>query len=267
MKIMLFLLLAFVSNAFANSYLETSTFRSVEKHVRELSEKYGPSEVLLVFDIDNTLLRAKQDLGSDQWFEWQSDAISHNTSEAGFKDFDTLLEVQAHYYQLSTMSLTEACLPGIMKSFKDAGHPMFLLTSRGPNLRNVTERELKRNQLWFADSALMKGIAEDITEAPFKNSVSFMNGIFMTSGHHKGEALDYLVKKSGKSFKAIIFVDDLERHTKRVFDKFASTNTEISTFRFSREDVRVKSFKEGSKEEVTRAAAEIEEVMKKAFAK
>jgi hypothetical protein len=219
-----------------------------------------------VLDIDNTLLRAKQSLGSDQWFEWQSEAISNGTGDASYKTFADLLNAQSNFYQLSSMALTEATLPQTLLTFQNAGHQMFLLTSRSPGLRNVTERELKKNQLWIAKNSVMKGIPEEFLEVPFKNPVSFMNGIFMTAGHHKGEALDYLVKKSGKRFKAIIFVDDLERHTKRVFDVFnAKPRIEILTFRYGMEDNRVQAFKNGSKSEVLNQAQDIAELTTRVF--
>ena len=39
--------------------------------------KSDPEHVLLVLDIDNTLLAMNQDLGSDQWFEWQRYLLDH----------------------------------------------------------------------------------------------------------------------------------------------------------------------------------------------
>ncbi len=247
---MKFLLLSFllISHVFAHEALTTNNHSDVVKKASELAGRYGSSRVLVVFDIDNTLLKARQPLGSDQWFEWQADAIAKKTPDAVFATFDELLEAQANLYQLSKMSLTQQDLPALVATLKSNGHSIFLLTSRGPNLRNVTERELSRNGLSFGDKTIMKGIPEDFIEVPFKQKVSFQNGIFMTAGHHKGEALAYLVKKSNKSFDAIVFADDLEKHTKRVGETFAASNKpEVVTFRYGHEDANVLNFRNSSK--------------------
>lgn len=250
----------------ASEALEVPSFQDVELKVRELRSKYSARDILIVLDIDNTLLRANQSLGSDQWFEWQNEAITKGTAEASFKSVDELFKAQANYYQLSSMSLTDASLPQITSALQTAGHHMFLLTSRSPILRNVTERELKRNKLWFSQSSPMPGIPEEFQVAPFKNPVSFMNGIFMTAGHHKGEALDYLMRRSGRRYKAVVFVDDLERHTKRVYDLLsAKPNLEVLTFRYSKEDPRVETFRSGPKSLVQQQARELAQYINRTF--
>ncbi|MFL5783837.1 MAG: DUF2608 domain-containing protein [Bacteriovoracaceae bacterium] len=248
-----FFLLSFilVTNLWAHEALTTNNHADVVNKAAELGKRYGADRVLVVFDIDNTLLTARQQLGSDQWFEWQSDAIARKTPEAAFTTFDELLEAQANFYQLSKMELTQPDLPQLVQQLKTNGHSIFLLTSRGPNLRNVTERELTRNGLKFGDKTIMKGIAEEFMEPPFKMNVSFQNGIFMTAGHHKGEALQYLVKKSGRTFDAIVFADDLEKHTTRVGQTFAnSSQPEVVTFRYGRIDSTVSDFRSSPKEEI-----------------
>lgn len=240
-----------ISNIWAHEYLETKTHIDLYNKSNELKLKYGAKNVLIVFDIDNTLLKARQPLGSDQWFEWEADAIKQASSSANFKTFEQLLKVQADLFQLSSMSLTENFIPQMVQSLKKNGHSIILLTSRSPDLRSVTERELEKNNLWFSDSSIMGGVPHSFIESPFKNKVSFMNGIFMTSGHHKGEALAYLLTKARKQFKAIIFADDHERHTRRVYETFSnSSNIEIVTFRYGQEDEAVAAFKEGSKSHV-----------------
>lgn len=247
---MKFLLLSFlfVTQLFAHETLTTNDHADVVKKATELSARYGAEKVLVVFDIDNTLMRARQPLGSDQWFEWQADAIAKKTPEAAFATFDDLLDAQANMYSMSKMDLTQANLPELVAQLKKNGHSIFLLTSRSPGLRNVTERELIRNGLSFGDKTIMNGIPSEFLEAPFKMNVSFQNGIFMTAGHHKGEALQYLVKKSGKSFDAIVFADDLEKHTIRVGQTFSvASQPEVVTFRYGREDQNVLNFRNSNK--------------------
>lgn len=254
----IFLLLALVTNLWAHESLQTNDHKAVVSKVAELRARYGADRVLVVFDIDNTLMKARQDLGSDQWFEWQAAAVANRTAEALFASFDELLKAQADFYQLSKMDLTQPDLPALINSMKKNGHSVFLLTSRGPDLRNVTERELSRNGIDVSDKTIMKGIPQQFLEAPFKQKVSFMNGIFMTAGHHKGEALDYLVKKSRRSFDAIVFTDDLEKHTTRVGQTFSVSNRpEVVTFRYGRVDSEVARFKASEKSQINATARKL----------
>lgn len=73
-KLMLLFLIS-ISNCWAHEYLEAKTHLDVYNKSTELKMKYGAKDVLIVFDIDNTLLKARQPLGSDQWFEWEAEAI------------------------------------------------------------------------------------------------------------------------------------------------------------------------------------------------
>ena len=66
------------------------------------SNKYGAEHVLLVVDIDNTMLAMNRPLGSDQWFEWQ-DYLLKNEPDSPYlvaDTFDGLLEVQGLLYNL-----------------------------------------------------------------------------------------------------------------------------------------------------------------------
>ncbi len=59
----------------ASSIIEAESFTEIDDRVTELSALYGPQGVLLVFDIDNTLLASDQPLGSSQWYDWQDSLL------------------------------------------------------------------------------------------------------------------------------------------------------------------------------------------------
>jgi hypothetical protein len=48
-----------------------TAFSYVNKEVVRLNQQYGASNVLVVVDIDNTLLTSSVDLGGDVWYQWQ----------------------------------------------------------------------------------------------------------------------------------------------------------------------------------------------------
>ena len=74
----------------------TFEFQDVAYAVERYVEQYGPEHVLLVVDIDNTLLAMNQPLGSDQWFEWQDGLLKRqpHSSLLVAKSFEGLLEGQ-----------------------------------------------------------------------------------------------------------------------------------------------------------------------------
>jgi len=52
----------------AHSKIESAKFQTFEVEIERLSKNYKTERILLVYDIDNTLLTMKQDLGGDAWF-------------------------------------------------------------------------------------------------------------------------------------------------------------------------------------------------------
>ncbi|MDM3872354.1 DUF2608 domain-containing protein [Porticoccus sp. W117] len=142
-----------MSRDVAIPYQVTNNFHDVESHIYKLADKYGKENILLVFDIDNTLLAMNQWLGSDQWFVWQYDLllqdVNHPELFKGINSLPDLLDSQRLLYDVSGMSPPEITQPNIIKELQDSGFRKILLTSRGPEMRSSTERELVRNGYLF----------------------------------------------------------------------------------------------------------------------
>ena len=218
-------------------YKTTNTFKSIEKSALNLSKKYGPENVLLVFDADNTLVVMDQELGSDPWFNWQFNLLVNRSSgdELFFNNIQELLNAQRLLYDVSSMSPVEDIQPSILENLQNKGLRKIILTSRGPEMRSSTERELENNG-FFPDSTDLteklykvfypynvntissRGMTfNDLKKYRFllndpqcmkdkstkKNCIlppkraSFQNNLYMTSGQHKGFMLEYFLKYSG----------------------------------------------------------------------
>lgn len=286
-----------VGSVYAKGQFETDDFKIIEKKALELTKKYGAEKVLLVFDIDNTLLAMNQDLGSDQWWGWQ-DKMFWKSRKAAKKpaqlvvktgSFGDLLEAQGLLFSISGMRATQPDLPQIVKDLQAKGLTTLLLTSRGHDFRSATERELKKNGFDFKKSALPPKDGFGGTFLPFnpKNieaqgfdesqrkalklkrvrASSYQNGIMMNAGQHKGAMLKVMLNKANKRFAAIIFVDDHKKHTDRVFSVYKNSNVDINTYRYSREDAKVNSFKKSKKKQakVTAQWNSLQETIKSMF--
>ena len=271
----LILTFLFTQSLFAKTF-ETKTFADIEKKTTEMVKKYGAENVLVVLDIDNTVLTMTQNLGSDQWFNWQYYSCVKAEKKPNFcaaTNMGELLDLQAKLFAISPMVPTEKITPKVVRSIQDMGVKTMLLTSRGPNNRDATERELKRNGYdltlntigpkggypsvfipYELNNLKASGLTADdakVSKLSKARKISFMNGVMMTSGLNKGIMLKTILAKTGSEFKAIIFADDHKRHTDRVEAIFTpNKNIEITTYRYGAIDPVVESFNKGDKSKV-----------------
>ncbi len=228
-------------------------FAEIEQTALDLGARFGPDRVLLVFDLDNTLLRMNQGFGSDEWYSWQ-----HDLADGDPAKIRSLNEVQDILFELSAMHPPEPGLqPRAVAELQNGGFASIVLTSRGSDARNATERELSRNGYDFARTAVPPRDGYGGSFAPYNprnvqaagfvlpcdrdrgafpapQPVSYQNGVMMTSGQDKGLMLRALLDRSGRHYAAILFVDDSERNLKAVAQAFSCTSVEVTTVLYSR---------------------------------
>lgn len=223
---------------------ETNALADVVSVTTSLSHQYGADNVLVVMDIDNTILTSTLDLGSDVWYQWQTGKLDVKPTSSQqvsclFEDSIGLL------YELSPMILTENNLNQIISNWQVSGHTVMALTSRAPQYRAATERELTRNQVNLASSALVP-IGQDtmIFREKKGREISYMQGVMMTSGMNKGDMLQYLLDKTSKEFAAIVFVDDSKKNIDNMYTAYQTVkNVDMRIFHYTRvEEEREKQF-------------------------
>ncbi|MCB9091159.1 MAG: DUF2608 domain-containing protein [Halobacteriovoraceae bacterium] len=286
MKYLLFLFLVFSCSAFKESDLqvvlgkvyETNSMSEVENIIWKMEDSFGTENVLVVFDIDNTVLAMNHPLGSDQWFSWQEkllfDRSRNDSAYLVASDFPGLLEAQGDLYYLYPMTYTEKMTPRMIEGMQRHGHKVIALTSRGHDFSYQTIRELMRNGYDFSinswpvvkkyyrpapaynkDSvAKVYGFSQEEVKN-FKldkkaRDVQYLDGVFYTAGQHKGAMLKILLKEIGWQPKAIAFVDDKKKHTQRVLDTFRNSNIEVVSFHYTHEDPKVEAFDKSDKTKV-----------------
>jgi hypothetical protein len=270
------LLLSAASAARASELRGTKDFADVAAAVESAVQKYGAEHVLLALDIDNTVMSMDHDLGSDHWFEWQRYLLDHEPDSQHLvaKDFDGLLKAQGLLYEKGHMHPPQARQPEMIARLQSLGIATILLTSRGPDFRSATERELARCGYNLAPTALpAPGVPpgtylafdpanpekDGLTAAeivayklPDPKPVSYKNGLFMTAGQHKGIMLLTLLKDSPRNIQAIIYADDNVKHVGNVFSAAVARNLDVSSFHYQCEDQRVQRFNYSDKKDVDR---------------
>lgn len=265
--------------------VETKSFDEMAKKVVEMGEKHGKDKVLVVYDIDNTLMTMKQDLGSDQWFMWQEELKEKDPKRVS-DNFAGLLSVQGILFSLSEMKTPEQYTATIVKDLQGKGFKSMVLSSRGPEFRTMTARELKRNDLDFYSSAIgpeggytstfkpFDGIESSFSDEEKKlykidsaRAISFQDGVMLTAGQHKGAMLKAILKKTDFSPKAIVFIDDQKKHTERVEATFKDSGIETWSYRYGAWDENVEKFKKSDKRKVTQDWKKINTVIQQVFVK
>jgi hypothetical protein len=259
----------------------TKDFADVAAAVEVAVEKYGAEHVLLALDIDNTVMSMDHDLGSDHWFEWQRYLLENEPSSPLLvaDSFDGLLKAQGRLYEIGHMHPPQPQQPEIIARLQKLGIATILLTSRGPEFRKSTERELTRCGYNLAPTGLpvpnvplgtflafdpANPEKDGLTAAevvayklPDPKPVSYTNGLFMTAGQHKGIMLLTLLKDSPRDIKAVVYVDDNVKHVGNVFSAAVARNLDVSSFHYQCEDIRVQKFNYSDKSDVDRRWREI----------
>lgn len=204
--------LLFATNTFADVVVkDTDKFQDIANKVSALTAK--AENPLVVIDIDNTLLTSSSDLGGDIWYQWQRGKLDVKPAEAAkvdclFQDSIGLL------YELIPMKTIEDNVPAMVRDWQDKGVTVMALTSRSPNYRYATEREMYRNQFDMTISPL-KEKGSDTTPVYIDNpkrALSYINGIMMTTGMNKGTMLKYVLDKTDQTFSEIVFIDDSQKN-------------------------------------------------------
>jgi phosphoglycolate phosphatase-like HAD superfamily hydrolase len=238
-----FWLPACVTVVIETSSLDTANLGLVEADAVGLARAVGPANVLVVFDLDNTLLAMEQGLGSDQWYEWQKKRGAED--ECDQKLVADRLAVQGAMYFASAMRPTQPDAPELVRRLQDEGFPVIALTSRGVDYRLQTFRELRRNGYDFRRTAI--GPAGGWPDAFIPDNgirpARYEDGVFLTTGQHKGEMLLELLRRTGTPLpRVVVMADDKSSNLEAVRESMTRVGVPVRAWRFAGEDVRVAAF-------------------------
>ncbi len=208
------LFLVIQAQAFAKSkVITTKEYSDVFKSIEQMGEKYGRSNVLVVFDIDDTLLVTPDCQRPD------------GTWARG----NTKLFVCPTHHTEKDLSLK-------IKEIQEEGFSTIALTARGNVLVESTQRELARlheNALEInfdaqpfdqvIESILVpktksckKGETPPCLSGKFSDRPQFRKGVMYANATNKGLALKALLESLGQSYPAIIFVDDNRKNSEHI---------------------------------------------------
>lgn len=223
---------------------ETKSLEEVKRAFRDLTQTVDPRKILLVTDLDNTLLSMDTDFGSEHWYMWQKALIDSGTTgfPAVAKTTGQMLQIQDVITFLQKMHPTDAGLPAFYQELEQKGAARIVLTSRGLTTHDATVREIQRNRIALSSEKDLQLSAGTVP--------GFDNGIYLTSGKHKGETLRAFLRAAGRKFDVVIFTDDRPHHVEGMNQAFAQEPEQLVSIRYTPVIDQIDAFNRSEKKTV-----------------
>lgn len=194
--------------------------------------KYADKGTLVVFDLDNTLIKNNQTLGSDQWFY----AYFKKLKSEGHTDANSLaktVQIYTEAQKKSKASLVEPVASKIVADLQKMNPNVMALTTRGFVLKDTTI-----SQLNSVDIDFNKGFGKHkfFTLTPPINSAKFYHGIAFSDDNDKGSCLLDIIEKENLKFNKIVFIDDKIKNVKSIDKAAKEKGIEYVGIRYSHLD-------------------------------
>lgn len=201
--------------------VKTKEYSEVFQSIEAKGLKYGPSNVLVVFDIDDTLLVTPDCRKPD------------GTWARG----NTKLFICPTLHTENNLSLK-------LDQVQKAGYSTIALTARGNILIESTQRELARvheNSLPlifkghpFTDEVqsilvpktktCKKGETPPCLSGKYSDRPKFLDGVMYANSTNKGLALKALLNELAREYEAIVFVDDNSKNADNIHAVYKNGN-------------------------------------------
>lgn len=202
----------------------------------------GANRVLVVFDLDSTLLRNAM----------------QEPDIAGIKDNnpDQFRGVERAVIYLSKLVPMEADLADRINAIQSRGVDVVILTARGADMRDMTIRELRANKFYpikspecgpplcktrgiippedlFAAARLVVGTPELVAAGMTKGrEITMADGVMTAAGLDKGIMLRTLLASYPKRYDTVLFVDDAQKNVDHVARSAAGATEMIRVFHY-----------------------------------
>lgn len=203
--------------------------------------EYADEDVLLLLDIDDTLLIPVQMLGCDEWFQLRYRAHQ----ERGMDDRQALEKSLAEWEAVRHLTQMEIVEPDTERKVRElqsrgASVSVMGLTTQGLALATRTSLQLRELGIDLRTAAPRSG---DVYFENGHHGVLYRNGILFTSGTHKGEALFKLLDQIEYKPKKIVFLNDKASHLAEIEESAGRREIPFIGLRYSYSDRRKEAFR------------------------
>jgi hypothetical protein len=178
-------------------------------------------DTVVCWDLDNTLLQAKHELGSDQWF---NALIRHILPKIPVSPLaiEWAISVYTHVQHLTQVQPVESVVIKLIRLMHQIGIPQYIVTARGAELGVTTLRQLQQVGIEFNP-----------------------DHIIFCSGKNKAECLEVCLNSLPEYPRHVVMVDDKASHVHDI--KLLAQNKRIrfSGFSYRHLDDKVSQFDMG----------------------
>lgn len=210
--------------------IDSDQLKTIYQYIPPISDT---KNILIVFDLDNTLIETTQELGSDQWFYHQvQEYTQHGLS------FDQAVPYVLPLYYLIRdivdVRLVESDAPRIIRTLQQKNFSVIALTAQGFHLVNRTTTQLKNLGIDFSASSFFGNYIE--------RQYHCHNGIIFCHGNNKKTVLSDVFKHNHYHPHVIICIDDKTSNLEYVKELAHEHCINFYGIRYSRLDDKVAHF-------------------------
>jgi FMN phosphatase YigB (HAD superfamily) len=197
---------------------------------------YAEADTLILCDVDNTLIRPTQQVGSVPW----RSHIRDKAQKAGFSQ-EEASDLLDHFWifvqPLLTIQSVDPETPETLSSLRDKQLPVIGLTNREP-----LEIKYTSKQLSSAGITLNPTVTDKFFDLPLPFPARYEAGVIHCNENSKADALKLFLKMIGYHPKKVIFIDDRMNHVQDVEKAMSELGIEYVGIRFSKADPIVEAF-------------------------
>ena len=229
-------------NSQVNKYTITN-FSAILDYVNRLpTASMAADNLCLIYDMDNTLLTAEPNLGSDSWMVWNNNlALNDPNKIANWNistdshSFEGALRFFIKYYP------TEKNTIPIINQIKDQlKHPSIVMTARSyERYYAATKNELEANHLDFMSNPIGSPATASsaLTLVPNSHQTAYkayFDGVYYSADDNKGTEILKLIKEQRKISannelcQTTIFVDNSKTNIENVYNAFLFNNEKLN---------------------------------------
>lgn len=214
--------------------------QSIEEIIEEITNK-----TLVIFDIDNTVLKPATErgndewLGSDQWFYFLLKILQeHKRSPNALREAEQIWNRSQSYINTKPV---EPSTPALIAGLQKKGVKVIALTARSHAIAPITRQQLFTNGIDFALNPL-----EHEGSLKIDDYATYERGIvYQGEGNDKGTTLVNLLEKLEIKPQKIIFIDDKLKNTVNVHNALqANRYLDHIEYRYGFTDKSVAAFNE-----------------------
>lgn len=199
---------------------------------------YAKPKTLFLLDVDNTLVTTAQCLGNDVWFRQRFEEFVQKGLSVKEALDRCVMEWEA-FQNITQVELPESTIPHVIETLQKLHQPMIALSTRSVGLSRATLYQLLSLNI-------------DLRKSPFSHKehcfmkeevVAFKNGILLTSGTQKGEALFELLKHINFYPDEVVFINDKSTNLREVEVECEKRGIPFVGLRYGKLDERMKLYR------------------------